>query len=382
MSGPGPRNTRTRDWSSSACTRPNSPSRKTSTMCKKAVADLKIAYPVAIDNDYAIWRAFNNQYWPAHYFIDAKGRIRHHHFGEGDYDGIRTGDPAAPGGSRQDQASAGVSSRSTPPAPKPPRTWATSNRRRPISAMSGRRISSRPAASVQDARHVYAAASPGSTNGASSGDWTIGGEHAVLNEKDGSIVYRFHARDLHLVLGPAPDGKPVRFRVTIDGAAPGASHGVDVDAGGQWRRDRAAALPARPAERHRSPTTHSRSSSSIPACRPMHSLSAEIGALNDQESSELRASNGHSQRRGFLLPLLALLLALGLRASPSAAEERARSPRPPLDETAGTRAPPKSQSSPAAASGACRAFSSMSRASPAPSPAMPAARRRRRNMKP
>ena len=111
-----------------------------------------------------------------------------------------------------------------------------------------------------------------------SGDWTIGGEHAALNAGDGSIVYRFHARDLHLVLGPAPDGKPVRFRVTIDGAAPGESHGMDVDADGkgivteqrlyqlirQTGADRA--------------TARSRSSSSIPACRPTPSPSAEIGA--------------------------------------------------------------------------------------------------------
>ena len=65
------------------------------------------------------------------------------------------------------------------------------------------------------------------------GDWTVGGEHAVLDVQGGGIVYRFHARDLHLVLGPGPEGAPVRFRVTIDGAAPGDSHGVDVDAEGQ-----------------------------------------------------------------------------------------------------------------------------------------------------
>ena len=85
---------------------------------------------------------------------------------------------------------------------------------------------------MQDAPHVYAAATPRLNEWGLAGDWTIGGEHAALNAADGSIVYRFHARDLHLVLGPAPDGKPVRFRVTIDGKAPGDSHGADVDAEG------------------------------------------------------------------------------------------------------------------------------------------------------
>jgi hypothetical protein len=86
---------------------------------------------------------------------------------------------------------------------------------------------------IQDTRHVYAAAALQRNEWALSGDWTIGKEDAVLNQKGGSIVYRFHARDLHLVLGPAGDGKPVRFRVTIDGAPPGDRHGADVDADGQ-----------------------------------------------------------------------------------------------------------------------------------------------------
>jgi hypothetical protein len=90
-----------------------------------------------------------------------------------------------------------------------------------------------PGGAVQDVRHVYAIATPRLNEWALSGDWTIGKEDAALNERGGSIVYRFHARDLHLVLGPGPDGKPVRFRVTVDGAPPGDSHGADVDADGQ-----------------------------------------------------------------------------------------------------------------------------------------------------
>ena len=90
-----------------------------------------------------------------------------------------------------------------------------------------------PGGAVHDVSHVYVAGMPRLNEWGLAGKWTIGGEHAVLDQKDGSIVYRFHARDLHLVLGPGPDGKPVRFRVTIDGAPPGTSHGTDVDADGQ-----------------------------------------------------------------------------------------------------------------------------------------------------
>jgi cytochrome c biogenesis protein CcdA/thiol-disulfide isomerase/thioredoxin len=198
---------------------------------RAAVSELKIGYPVAIDNDYAIWRAFYNQYWPAHYFIDTQGRIRHHHFGEGDYDeserviqqllaeaggtGVST-DLVAVSASGAEAASDMGNVRS-------PETYVGYDRAENFVS---------PGGMVQDARHVYATAAPRLNEWALSGDWTIGKEDAVLNEKGGSIVYRFHARDLHLVLGPAPDSRPVRFRVTIDGAPPGNSHGTDIDADG------------------------------------------------------------------------------------------------------------------------------------------------------
>jgi cytochrome c biogenesis protein CcdA/thiol-disulfide isomerase/thioredoxin len=200
---------------------------------KKAIATLGIGYPVAIDNDYKVWRAFENEYWPAHYFIDGKGLIRHHHFGEGEYDESErviqglladAGDGNVPTdvvavnafGAEAASAKADVES---------PETYIGYNR---IDHFVS------PGGVVQDTSHVYAAAgSPQLNDWSLAGNWTIGGERALLNEKDGSIVYRFHARDLHLVLGPAADGSPVRFRVTIDGAAPGASHGVDVDLEGQ-----------------------------------------------------------------------------------------------------------------------------------------------------
>jgi cytochrome c biogenesis protein CcdA/thiol-disulfide isomerase/thioredoxin len=199
---------------------------------RAAVADLKIDYPVAIDNDYAIWRAFGNQYWPAHYFIDAEGRIRHHHFGEGDYDESEHAIQQLLAEAGKTDVSANlvtVNASGAEAAPDmnnvgSPETYVGYDRAENFIS---------PGGAVEDSRHVYSAATPRLNEWALAGDWTVGKEDAVLNEPGGSIVYRFHARDLHLVLGPGPDGKPVRFRVTIDGAAPGDSHGTDVDAEGE-----------------------------------------------------------------------------------------------------------------------------------------------------
>jgi cytochrome c biogenesis protein CcdA/thiol-disulfide isomerase/thioredoxin len=199
---------------------------------RAAIASLGITYPVAVDNDYAIWRAFNNQYWPAHYFIDAEGQIRHHHFGEGDYDEserviqqllAEAGKTAAPGGLVSVSAS-GAEAAPNMGEVQSPETYIGYERAQNFVS---------PGGAVQNARHIYAAATPRLNEWSLSGAWTVKGEHAVLNDKDGSIVFRFHARDLHLVLGPSPDGKPVRFKVMIDDAAPGDSHGTDIDADGQ-----------------------------------------------------------------------------------------------------------------------------------------------------
>jgi cytochrome c biogenesis protein CcdA/thiol-disulfide isomerase/thioredoxin len=197
---------------------------------RKAVSDLKIDYPVAIDNDYAIWRAFQNQYWPAHYFIDAQGRIRHHHFGEGDYDGserviqqlLAEAGKSASAGLVTVNAS-GVEAASDMKDVQSPETYVGYLRSENFVSNGG---------AVPDARHLYELQAPRLNEWGVSGDWTIGGESAVLNEKGGSIAYRFHARDLHLVLGPGPSGAPVRFRVTIDGKAPGERHGEDTDGEG------------------------------------------------------------------------------------------------------------------------------------------------------
>jgi cytochrome c biogenesis protein CcdA/thiol-disulfide isomerase/thioredoxin len=196
---------------------------------RQAIKDLKIDYPVAIDNDYAIWRAFNNSYWPAHYFIDAQGRIRHHHFGEGEYDQsekIIQQLLAEAGKANVAQDVVKVNAQGAQAAAdmddvKSPETYIGYTRAENFAS---------PGGAVDDKRQVYAIAPQLSLNQwALAGDWTIGGERAAANEANARIAYRFHARDLHLVLGPAADGKPVRFRVTIDGKAPGADHGADID---------------------------------------------------------------------------------------------------------------------------------------------------------
>jgi cytochrome c biogenesis protein CcdA/thiol-disulfide isomerase/thioredoxin len=199
---------------------------------RRAVADLKIAYPVALDNDYAIWQAFNNQYWPAHYFIDATGRIRAHHFGEGNYDEseqiIRTllteaGQTGLPPPGMGQPTAAGVEAPPDEAHDQSPETYVGYRRADNFAS---------PGGFAQDRAHVYSAPAALKLNQwALSGSWNVDPEKAVLGASGGKIVFRFYARDLHLVLGPG-SGKPVRFRVTLDGAAPAASHGADTDASG------------------------------------------------------------------------------------------------------------------------------------------------------
>ncbi|MDB5973819.1 MAG: ahpC/TSA family protein [Nevskia sp.] len=199
---------------------------------RHAVQDLKVTYPVAIDNNYAIWRAFGNQYWPAHYFIDAQGRVRFHHFGEGEYDRsemvirqllAEAGKaPAASGMVEVDGA--GVGQAADEADVQSPETYVGYSRAENFAGLRGE---------IHDEAHDYVP--PPKTLGLNrwslGGNWTVHDEKAVSGAASARIVYRFHARDLHLVLGAA-DGKPVRFRVLLDGVAPGGNHGVDTDAQG------------------------------------------------------------------------------------------------------------------------------------------------------
>ena len=199
---------------------------------QKAVADLRIRYPVAVDNQYAIWRAFGNQYWPAHYFIDAKGQIRHHHFGEGDYEGSERVIQQLLAEAGMTTAANGLVSVKAIGVEAPPDLAAVESPETYVGYERAEHFVS-PGSAVRDKPHVYSDGDPRLNEWGLVGDWTIGAEHAALNKPVGRIVYRFHARDLHLVLGPAPDGRPIRFRVTIDGKVPGNSRGTDVDANGQ-----------------------------------------------------------------------------------------------------------------------------------------------------
>jgi cytochrome c biogenesis protein CcdA/thiol-disulfide isomerase/thioredoxin len=199
---------------------------------KRAVADLGLTYPVAIDTNYAIWRAFDNHYWPAHYFIDAQGRIRHHHFGEGDYEGSEKIIQQLLAEAGASGAPAGIVKVAATGAQAPPDMAEVLSPETYLGFARAENFAS-PGGAAQNQAHVYTGADLRLNEWSLSGDWTIGEERANLNRAGGAIAFRFHARDLHLVLGPGADGKPARFRVKIDGAAPGDSAGADVDAQGE-----------------------------------------------------------------------------------------------------------------------------------------------------
>jgi thiol-disulfide isomerase/thioredoxin len=194
-----------------------------------AVQDMQVSYPVAIDNDYAIWQAFNNHYWPALYLVDAQGRIRFHHFGEGAYEQSemilqQLLAEAGIGGIDHELVSVDAQGAETAA------DWG--DLRSPENYLGDERTENfaSPGGAVLDRRHVYAAPTRLRLNHwALSGEWTVKQQVTALNQASGRIAYRFHARDLHLVMGPATRGTSVRFRVFLDGQAPGAAHGVDVD---------------------------------------------------------------------------------------------------------------------------------------------------------
>ena len=199
---------------------------------RRAVRDLGITYPVALDNNYAIWQAFNNRYWPAHYFVDGMGRIRGHHFGEGNYEeSERTLRQllAEAGVERLPAATLDITNEGVEAPPDErnvgsPETYVGYERAEKFASPGG--------AAHDQAKSYTAPASLELNQWALSGNWRVESEKAVAITANGTIVFRFHARDLHLVLGPGMDGKAIRFRVTLDGQAPGSNHGVDTDASG------------------------------------------------------------------------------------------------------------------------------------------------------
>jgi len=196
---------------------------------RQQVKNLQVDYPVVVDNDYAIWTAFDNHYWPALYFVDAQGQIRHHRFGEGDDEQSEMviqrllADAGAEG---VDEELVSVEADGVEAAADWDSLWSPENY---LGSERSENFAS-PDGAVLGTRHVYDAPPKLRLNHwALAGDWTVKRQPVVLNEAEGRIAYRFHARDLHLVMAPPARETPVRFRVLLDAASPGAAHGTDVD---------------------------------------------------------------------------------------------------------------------------------------------------------
>ena len=203
---------------------------------RRAIEEMDVRYPVAVDNDYAVWRAFDNHYWPALYFVDAQGRIRHHHFGEGEYvESEKVLQMLLREAGRDIDLDlvhldpGGVEAEADWGSLRSPETYLGYGRTVGFAS---------PAGLTPDERRVYAPPAHLARNQwALSGDWQIGLVPALLARAGGSIRFQFHARDLHLVMGPPPGHPPVRFRVRLGGEPPGAARGVDVDERGDGIAD-------------------------------------------------------------------------------------------------------------------------------------------------
>jgi thiol-disulfide isomerase/thioredoxin len=182
---------------------------------RRAAGELGVGYPVVIDNDFAIWRSFDNHYWPAVYLVDRDGRVRFHHFGEGSYEETER---AIQQLLDVDERTVGVDAGGLAEAAD----WDTLGS--PETYLGHARGERRSDGSTDRlALNQWALA----------GDWSVGDEAAVLEAAGGSIGYRFQARDLNLVLAPPASGTPARFAVKLDGQPPGDAHGLDVDESGE-----------------------------------------------------------------------------------------------------------------------------------------------------
>ncbi|HEY1391226.1 MAG TPA: hypothetical protein VGF38_22000, partial [Ktedonobacterales bacterium] len=200
---------------------------------RRAVKDMQVTYPVAVDNDYAVWQAFSNHYWPALYLIDAEGRIRQHQFGEGDYEEAERVIQqllVEAGNASVGQDLAAVDAR----GPEVAADWedlASGENYLGDARTDG--FASLGGAALGKRRAYTAPERLGRNQWALAGEWTVEPGFVALNAANGRIVYRFHARDVHLVMGPATPGASVRFGVRLDGRAPDDAHGSDVDAQGE-----------------------------------------------------------------------------------------------------------------------------------------------------
>jgi cytochrome c biogenesis protein CcdA/thiol-disulfide isomerase/thioredoxin len=195
---------------------------------QKAIKDLGVTYPVAVDSDYKIWSAFNNQYWPALYFIDATGTIRHHHFGEGEYDAseriikqlLHEAGAKEVATGLADVSAQGVQAAASNLYQISPETY--------VGYARAEHFASPQSVSKDQSARYTVPVSLSADQWALGGSWNVTSEGAVLQQAGGKIVYRFNGRDLHLVLGPMKDGHAVHFRVRLDGKDPGDSKGADI----------------------------------------------------------------------------------------------------------------------------------------------------------
>jgi len=200
---------------------------------RRAAEAMRIDYPIAIDSDYAIWRAFGNQYWPALYFADADGQIRHHRFGEGEYEyseSVIQRLLAAAGAGEVNRDLVSVDARGV----EAPADWAELRSAESYIGYERAENFASPGHAAWDLPREYELPDALPLNHwALSGEWTVERQEAVLGTSGGRIAHRFHARDLHLVMAPPPDGRPVRFRVHLNDESLGAAHGVDTDEDGE-----------------------------------------------------------------------------------------------------------------------------------------------------
>ena len=199
---------------------------------RRAVRQMQIDYPVVIDNEYSIWRAFNNQYWPAVYLLDGRGRVREHYFGEGEYEQsekalqrlLTEAGAAGPADGAVSVDAKGIEVAADWSNLKSSENYVGYQRTENFASPGGAEL---------DRRRPYAIPPRLALNQwALAGEWTMGEQATALNSPSGRIAYRFHARDLHLVMGPARPGSSVHFRVSIDGKPPDSAHGLDVDDSG------------------------------------------------------------------------------------------------------------------------------------------------------
>ena len=204
-----------------------------------ATRTFHIGFPVAIDSDYSIWQAFHNEAWPAQYIVDGKGQIRYRHYGEGEYVEMERviqkllKENGADGFDESTVTGSGTGIEAAP----------SNDEQSPETYVGYRQAEhfASPERVARDSQRIYSApASPSLNQWGLAGSWNVGPEAAVLQVAPGKLVFRFHSRDLNLILAPTKDGKPVRFKVTLDGAVPGENNGVDsaADGGGEIREPR------------------------------------------------------------------------------------------------------------------------------------------------